>query len=148
MCPKLKLVFPDGLEPEGEEEKSQWILRSLKEIDKYAGRCRIEMDVAPSTMVTLITMVADEISKLEAARSENIFEAWQDQRTGEDLRKLRASLDEAGRESLSRYSSSGRPNPYIMRFGDPVVITFERDWMELIMKEDLASIKPPRGKHA
>lgn len=146
--PETQNNFPDGLEPQGEEEAAQWVLRSLKDIDKHGGRCQIQMDVAPSTLVTMSELIEKEISELEVRRAENIYEDWFDRRTLEDLKKLKAMLEEANLESVSRYASSGRPKAFDMRVGEPTEMRFTREWMELMMKEDLASVRSPRRKQA
>lgn len=148
MYENLKPIFPDGLKPKGDEEAAEWVLRSLKDIDKYAGRCRIAMDVSQGTLITLSFMIDKEISNLGTDETKNIYEEWFKRQTLEDLKELRGKVDEADREAIDRYASSGRPKPYGMQLGDPTEMRFTREWMELIMKEELASVKSPRGKRA
>jgi len=148
MRAKLITTFPVGLEPKGKEEGDQWILRALKDFDKHGGRCRIVMDVAQSTLTTLSMLINEEISELQASPPEYVSEDYFDKQTLEDLKRLRVLIGEAQRESMGKYALSGRPVPYDARPGNPAELTFAREWMELVMREELESVKLPRVRQA
>lgn len=139
MSPQIHPVFPEGYEPKGRRDAAWWLLKGLEDLDKFSGPSRIVLNVCSSSVTGLLQMVTEEISEIEKAPAENIYEGYFNRQILNDLKRFRTLLDRAARQAASHYDLSGRPRPIGLRFGERIELHFNAEWMKLVAEEDEAS---------